>query len=127
MYDVDIQKIEGAVAEAVRTLGASLLSLDVWDRSMGLPIASHNSDPVATALFNQLGASIYETLAGSGMLAFDSYFIMELEDSRTAVALKFSDRLAGAMLLDDSTTNLGILMALVIPRLLEQVREAESN
>lgn len=127
MYDVNMPQIEEAIAELRSTLGDALLSLDIWEQSMGLPIASHNSNPVAAALFNQMGQDIVEVLENSGLMEFDSHFIMELEDYRIGVATRFSDRLAGALLIDGRQANMGLLAGIAMPRLLEQVRSAESN
>ena len=127
MYTADIAALEQAVSTLQQILREGLLSADVWDRTTGLPLASHNSNPVAVALFNDIAGNIVSALGDSGFPPMKHAVMVDLEDDRMAVVLTFSDRLAGGVLLDKTTTNLGVVSAMAVPRLVEQVRAAESN
>lgn len=125
MYDVSIPAIEGAIDTVRKTLGDALLSVDVWDQTMGMPIASHNSNPVAAALFNEMTKDVNSVLSDSEMPRLGNQYTMNLGDDRIAVVLLFSERLAGAMLLQRSKCNIGVVSAIAVPRLLADIRAAE--
>ena len=140
MYQADIAKLEEAVTSLQTTLRNGLLAVDIWDRTMGLSLASYNSIPVAVALFNDITTEIngFMTRPGGKLAALIASrhgesaaathtMIVDLTDDRMLVIVTFGERLACGALLDKKSVNLGVVTAMALPRLIQQVQDAESH
>lgn len=119
--DIDIARLEGAVEELQRLLRDALTATDIWDRNTGLSLAGFNTQPAATALFNQVTKEISETLAGSSFPALSQYYLLNLEDNNIILILMHEDELMQGILLDATKANMGILFSVAIPKMLDRV------
>lgn len=119
--DIDIASLEGAVEELQRLLRDALTATDIWDRNTGLSLAGFNSQPAATALFNQVTKEISDTLAGSSFPALSKYYLLNLEDNNIVLILMHGTDLMQGILLDATKANMGILFSVAIPKMLDKV------
>lgn len=124
MINVDVSKLESACTFIEDTLRGGLLAMDIWDTESGLSLAGINSNPAATALFNQLTGDLEGTLLGSGFPGLNRYYLLDLKDDKIVVVLRQDGDFLGGMLLDATKTNLGMLVGVVIPRTLESMTAA---
>lgn len=122
--DIDIAGLEGAVEELQRVLRDALTATDIWDRNTGLSLAGFNTQPAASALFNQVTKEISETLAGSSFPALSQYYLLNLEDNNIVLILMHGDELMQGILLDATKANMGILFSVAIPKMLDRVSGA---
>ncbi len=100
MLDVDTAILDKVVAEQERQLRGALVSMDLWDRESGLSLAGFNSQPAATALFNQVTGDLDYTLKESGFPTLNRFYMLDLTDGKMVVILRQADDFLGGMLLD---------------------------
>lgn len=124
--NLDIDALEESWTEKLKLLKTGLLAGDIWDRSTGLGLSGHNSNPAATALFNQLTTELDETLSGSGFPGLNKYYLLNLEDEKMAVIIRHQDDLLEGWLLDPKQINMGILFSVAIPKAIAIVNVARS-
>lgn len=60
MTDINIPALEDSMNGLRGILKDALVSADVWQRGTGLSLVSHNSNPVAVALFNEVTRTLLE-------------------------------------------------------------------
>lgn len=124
MFNLDIGLLDKAVTNAKDGLKDGLLSLDIWDRETGLGLAGHNPNPAATALFNKITTDISGILRDSGFPGLSRYYLLDLRDNKTVlIGIHGSTLLSGA-LLDSSKSSLGIVLGVVMPKLMSDVKAA---
>ncbi len=124
MFNLDIGQLDKAVANVKDGLKDALVSLDIWDRETGLGLAGHNPNPAATALFNKITSDIAGILKDSGFPGLNRYYMLDLKDNRTVVIGIHSDTLLSGTLMDSSKASLGIVLGVVIPKLMSDVKAA---
>lgn len=127
MLDVNIDKLEACCADMEKTLRGGLMAMDLWDRESGLSLAGYNTQPAATALFNQVTSDLQHTLSNSGFPGLNRYYLLDLEDNQLVVIFKESQDFLGGMLLDGTRTNLGILVGVAIPKVLQAMKDAHQS
>jgi hypothetical protein len=112
------------VIEDLKTdLGEALVAADIWQKDVGQAIVGHNSQPKATALFNEVTRYLVKTLAGSGFPGLGNYYIINLEKNLLVVVLNSGDLQMG-MLVDTSKATIGILITIAVPNALNGLEEA---
>ena len=127
MLNVDIPKLEQAVADLRTLLRDGLLATDIWDRATGLSLAGINPQPAATALFNMLTNDITSTLGNSGFPPLNRYYLLDLGDSNSVVIIQHGPDLLQGVLLDSSKANMGILFSVALPKAIEAVQKARGS
>ena len=127
MLDVNIDKLEGLCGDIEKTLRGGLVAMDLWDRSSGLSLAGYNTQPAATALFNQVTGDLEETLNSSGFPGLNRYYMLDLTDDKMVVIFKESQEFLGGMLLDSTRTNLGILVGVAVPKVRQGMADARQS
>jgi hypothetical protein len=123
---MDPKILEAAVQDLRNLLRDGLVATDIWDRSTGLSLAGYNHQPVAVALFTRVTTEIEGSLADSNFPPLGRYYTMDMENNHTAVVVNHGPLLQG-MLVDNKRANLGILIAVAIPRMLEAVSRAKGR
>ena len=124
MFNLDIGLLDKAVGNVKDSLKDGLISLDIWDRETGLGLAGHNPNPAATALFNKITTDIAGILRDSGFPGLSRYYLLDLKESKTVLIGIHSDSLLSGTLLDSSKASLGIVLGVVVPRLMADVKAA---
>jgi hypothetical protein len=120
---MNIQKVNASVEKLQAELGAGLLATDIFAASDGQSIAGYNSQPKASALFNQLTDYLVKALKGSGFPDLGRYLAIELEGNAVVIIVPLGDFRWG-MLVDTKRTQLGLLLNVVMPQLIEDFRQA---
>ncbi len=112
-----------AIIEDLKTdLGEGFVASDIWHSRDAHSLAGYNSQPKAVALFNEVTRTLDKTLAGSEYPALGDYYMVHLENGLLVVVSKTGDYQLG-MLVDLSKTTMGILMSVVLPKLLKNLKE----
>lgn len=127
MLDVDTAILDQVVADQERQLRGALVSMDLWDRESGLSLAGFNSQPAATALFNQVTGDLDYTLKESGFPTLNRFYLLDLTDGKLVVILRQADDFLGGMLLDGAKTNLGILLGVAVPKALKGMDDSRQS
>ncbi len=117
---IDNKALEEAVQDLRRVLRDGLIATDIWDRDAGLSVAGFNQQPVAVALFTRITAELSSALTDAEFPPLARYYLLDMADNHTAVVLNHG-RLLQGMLVDNRRANLGLLISVAIPRMLEQV------
>ena len=121
---MDTNLLDTAVANLRGLLRDGLLATDIWDRSAGLSLASYNQQPVAVALFTRITEELEESLRDSNFPPLARYYLLDMDGNHTVAIINHGTLLQG-MLVDNRRANLGILISVAIPRMLEMVANAK--
>ena len=121
--DMNVQKLNQAVEAMKKDLGDGLLATDIWIVADGVSIAAYNPQPKATALFNQLTSYLADTLRDSGFPGLGKYYLLDLVDNNMVIILPMGEYRWG-MLIDSSKIQLGLLLNIVIPKIIDAFEEA---
>lgn len=120
---IDTKQLELAVQDLRSVLRDGLIATDIWDREDGLSLAGFNQQPVAAALFTRMTSELTTSLADSNFPPLGRFYLLDMVGNHTAVVLNHETLLQG-MLVDTKRANLGILISVAIPRMLEAVAAA---
>jgi hypothetical protein len=120
--DINIDQLNAAIQELRHTLKEGLIATDIWEPAVGLSLAGYNSQPAAVALFTEMTQSLAQTLADSGFPQLRNYYLLELEGEHLVLILRHGNDLLQGVLLNIGKTNLGILFAVAIPKMLQAVQ-----
>ena len=120
---MNIQKLNETIESMTRDLGNGLLATDIWTVADGFSIAGHNPQAKASALFNQLTSYLNDTLQGSGFPGLGKYYMLDLLDNKLVVILPMGEYRWG-ILVDSSKVQLGLLLNIIIPRIIDAFEEA---
>ena len=120
---MNVQKLNQVIETITKDLGEGLIATDIWTSADGVSIAGYNPQPKATALFNQMTSHLATTLEDSGFPGLGKYYIMDLVDNNMVVILPMGEYRWG-MLVDSSKIQLGLLLNVVIPKIIDGFEEA---
>lgn len=120
---IDTKLLELAVQDLRNVLRDGLVATDIWDRSDGLSLAGFNQQPVAVALFTRIITELESSLSDSSFPPLSRYFLIDMEGNHTVAVINHGSLLQG-VLVDNKRANLGILISVAIPRMLEAVAKA---
>jgi hypothetical protein len=123
---IDTKLLDLAVQDLRNVLRDGLVATDIWDRNDGLSLAGFNQQPVAVALFTRITAELESSMADSNFPPLGRYYLIDLEGNHTAAVLNHGPLLQG-MLVDNKRANLGILISVAIPRMIEAVGKARGR
>lgn len=123
---IDVKAIELAVQDLRNVLRDGLVATDIWDRDSGLSLAGFNQQPVAVALFTRITGELESSLADSQFPHLARYYLIDMEGNHTAVVVNHGNILQG-MLVDNKRANLGLLISVAIPRMVEAVTKARGR
>ena len=123
---IDTKILESAVQDLRNILRDGLVATDIWDRAAGLSLAGFNQQPVAVALFTRITVELEGSLADSNFPPLARYYLLDMKGNHTAVVIDHGSLLQG-MLVENKRANLGILVAVAIPRMIETVARAKGR
>ena len=107
-------------------LGDGLIATDVWMIADGQALAGYNSQPKACALFNRVTAQLKETLERSNFPTLGEYYMMKLADGKIVVIIELGDYRWG-ILADAAKVQLGLLINVVVPTIIESFNKAQAG
>lgn len=122
---IDTKLLDLAVQDLRNVLRDGLVATDIWDRVDGLSLAGFNQQPVAVALFTRITTELESSLADSNFPPLARYYLLDMEGNHTVAVINHGSLLQG-LLVDNKRANLGILISVAIPRMLEAVARAQS-
>ena len=122
--DINIEKLEATILELKSTLKDGLISTDIWDRSNGLSLAGHNSQPAAVALFTEMTGMLSSTLSDSGFPGLKRYYLLDMEGDHMVMIIRHGDDLLQGILMNSLKVNLGILLSVALPKMLASVEKS---
>lgn len=120
---IDTKVLELAVQDLRNILRDGLVATDIWERTAGLSLAGYNQQPVAVALFTRITLELESSLTDSNFPPLARYYLLDMEGSHTVAVVNHQTLLQG-ILVDNKRANLGILISVAIPRMLEAVARA---
>jgi hypothetical protein len=123
---IDTKLLDNAVQDLRNVLRDGLVATDIWDRTDGLSLAGYNQQPVAVALFTRITVELQSSLTDSNFPPLARYYLIDMEGNHTAVVINHGPLLQG-MLVDNKRANLGILISVAIPRMIEIVSKARGR
>lgn len=123
---IDTKLLDLAVQDLRNVLRDGLVATDIWDRTDGLSLAGFNQQPVAVALFTRITNELESSMHDSNFPPLGRYYLIDLEGNHTAAVINHGTLLQG-MLVDNKRANLGILISVAIPRMIEQVAKARGR
>jgi hypothetical protein len=122
----DTKALELAVQDLRKVLRDGLVAVDIWDRAAGLSLAGFNQQPVAVALFTRVTSELETALSDSSFPPLARYFLMDMAGNHTACVINHGSLLQG-ILIDNKRANMGLLISVAIPRMLEAVAAAQTS
>jgi hypothetical protein len=124
--NINIEKLNAAMDELKATLKDGLIASDIWDRESGLSFVGYNSQPAAVALFTEVTKMLKSTLADSGFPGLRRYYLLDLENDHIVMLILHGNDILQGLLMDSKKVNLGILLAVALPKALENVEKARA-
>jgi hypothetical protein len=121
---IDTKILDLAVQDLRNVLRDGLVATDIWEKSAGLSLAGYNQQPVAVALFTRITTELESSLADSSFPPLARYYLLDMEGNHTVAVVNHGALLQG-ILVDNKRANLGILISVAIPRMLEAVARAQ--
>jgi hypothetical protein len=122
---IDTKILDSAVQDLRNVLRDGLVATDIWDRTAGLSLAGFNQQPVAVALFTRITTELESSLTDSNFPPLARYYLLDMEGNHTVAVVNHGSLLQG-ILVDNKRANLGILISVAIPRMLETVARAQA-
>jgi CheY-like chemotaxis protein len=120
---MDVKKLNEAIEVQKENMGAGLLSTDIYGSDDGQSVVGWNSNPQACALFNRITNYMSEALDGAGFPAFGRYYIVDLADGKMVIVISLGDYQWG-MLADRTKIQLGLLLNVIMPKMIDTFEEA---
>lgn len=121
--EMNIKKIEEGVEILKEDLGRGLVATDFWASSDGQSLAGYNPQPKASALFNKITVDLGKSLKASGFPGLGDYYLIRLEDGKFVIVLPMGKYQWG-MLIDGEKVQLGLLINIVLPKIIESFEAA---
>jgi hypothetical protein len=123
---IDTKVLELAVQDLRNILRDGLVATDIWERHAGLSLAGYNQQPVAVALFTRITTELETSLSDSGFPPLARFYLLDMEGNHTVAVVNHGSLLQG-ILADNKRANLGILISVAIPRMLETIAKAKAR
>jgi len=121
---IDTKILDSAVQDLRNVLRDGLVATDIWERTAGLSLAGYNQQPVAVALFTRITTELESSLTDSNFPPLARYYLLDMEGNHTVAVVNHGALLQG-ILVDNKRANLGILISVAIPRMLETIARAQ--
>ena len=113
---MNIEKLQQGIEKLKKDLGGALLATDVWKTGVGTSLASYNSNPEGTALFDRATEYLKKTLKTAGFPELDDYYLVELKNNKLIVIMVFPEGFQWGILADKEKLNMGMLLGIAIPQ-----------
>jgi hypothetical protein len=103
-------------------LGEGLIACDIWKKGTGKSIGGYNSQPKATALFDEVTEFLDKTLIESGFDVLSEFYLLKLKNNSLVLILLFDRHILG-MLMDGRKINLNYTFTSLISKIRETVSD----
>lgn len=123
---MNVAKLKESINALRENLGEGLVSTDIYSSQDGQSVAGWNSNPKACALFNNTTNNLNKSLAGSGFPTLGRYYLLNLIENKTVVVIPLGQYQWG-MLIDNSKTQMGLLINVALPQAIDLFEEAISE
>ncbi len=120
---MNIKKLKGSIETIKEDLGEALLSSDIWSTADGQSIVGYNPQPKACALLNKVSRDLESSLKSSDLPELNRYYLLDLVDDKMVVVIPLADY-QWAMVLDKNELQLGMLLNVVLPNMIDSFEEA---
>lgn len=123
--NMDVRKLNEAIEYLKSQLGDALLATDVWGTEDGQALASHNSQPKAVALFNDLTQHMAGALSDSeeDFVELGRYYLIDLIGDNMTIIIYLGDFQWG-ILFNKKKGKLGLILNVIIPKIIDIFEEA---
>jgi hypothetical protein len=123
---MNVKKLNEAMEVLKDSLKDALLACDIYTASEGQSIIGFNTNPKACALMNQITDYTINALNSSGFPKLGRYWLLDLTDDKMVMLLLMGDYNWG-MYVDTKKTQLGLLLNIILPKVLQMFKEAVSE
>lgn len=120
---MNIKKMRESVEKLKEDMGDGLLATDIFSTADGQSIHGFNSNPKACALFNQVTNFLVKSLKGSNFPPLGKYYVVDLADSKMVLVIPMGEFQWG-MLVDSKKTQIGLLLNVILPEIVDKFEEA---
>ncbi len=120
---MNLKMLKTAIDGLKEDLGPALLSTDIWSSSDGQSILGYKTRPKACALLNTVTGNLESSLKGSDLPELNRYYLLDLVDDKMVVVIPLADY-QWAMVLDKTELQLGMLLNVVLPSVIDTFEEA---
>ncbi len=120
---MNVKKLQNSTKVLKDDLGDALMATDIWASADGQPMVGINSQPQACALFNRITNYLGEALKASSFPTLGRWYFIDLTDNHLVVVIPMGDYQWG-MLLDTRKVQLGLLLNIVLPKVVDAFEEA---
>ena len=118
---MDMTKLYDALDKLKEFSNNGALSCDIYATHDGQSIMGFNSNPVASAMFNNVTKRLLSALKEGKLPPLGRFYIVELEDEKAFVVLTMGEY-QWSILLDTQLCSLGLLINIVVPKVAETFR-----
>lgn len=115
MLDVDPRELDRTLEELYGHLGDGLVAADVLDLTTGISLVSFNSNPATSVTFALLTDHIQQMLEHIMFPELNRFFLLDLYGDHCAVVARSGEDMLMTVLIDNSKTTLGMVLAVAIP------------
>jgi hypothetical protein len=120
---MNVQKLNKSIEILKEDLGDALLATDIFGSADGQGIAGYNPQPKASALFSQVTAFMVKSLDNSGFAKLGKYYLLDLAGNKVVICIILGDYQWG-MLVDTNKAQLGLLLNVVMPKVIDAFEDA---
>jgi response regulator of citrate/malate metabolism len=114
--NMNVKKLNQAIEKG-------LLATDIFETADGQSIIGWNSNPQACALFNRITNYMTEALDGAGFPALGRYYIIDLAGGKMVIVIALGEFQWG-ILVDRAKIQLGLLLNVVMPKIIDSFEQA---
>jgi hypothetical protein len=123
---INVSKLLDSFDALKESLGGALLSTEILEGSDMQPIASWNTQPMASALFGRVILLANEALRNLDYSRPGKYYIFDLEDGKLILLVPIENYTWG-MVVDGKQVQLGLLLNVALPKAIAVLKDAIAN
>ncbi|MDQ1352353.1 MAG: Response regulator [Acidobacteriota bacterium] len=122
---MDVKKMQDAVDQLKSKIGAGLIHTAIWSSADGQALVAFNEKPKAVALLNELTNQMYKVLSQSeeGFFELGRYYLIDLVKDNMVIIIYLGDY-QWSILFDKKKVQLGLLLNVVVPNIIDIFEEA---
>ena len=120
---MNVKKLSEAIEIQKANMGKGLLAADIYGTADGQSLVGWNSNPQACALFNRITNYMVEALDGAGFPPLGRYYIVDLADGKMVIVISLGEFQWG-MLVDRSKIQLGLLLNVIMPKMIDAFEQS---
>jgi hypothetical protein len=115
---MDMTKLYDALDKLKKLSNNGALSCDICATQDGQSIIGFNSNPAASAMFNNVTKHLLSSLREGNMPSLGKFYLLELEGEKAFVVLNMG-KYQWNILMDTQLCSLGLLINVVVPKVEE--------